>query len=140
MRKGELTERRIDCDFPHQVVILIPEGGLVARLMAVHKFSDTRSMPYKTRSDLRREPPSDYVRFCFSDPAHTDAFMAEFGGKKITIEPHTAVWPVLTNTSYSVKRSSALFTSATVVACAWAVAQAERLRMRCEHFILRGSR
>jgi len=55
--------------------------------MAMHKFCDTRSMPYKTRSDLRREPPPDYVRFCFADPAHADAFMAEFGGQGITIEP-----------------------------------------------------
>jgi hypothetical protein len=43
-------------------------------------------MPYKTRSDLRREPISDYVRFCFEDPAHADALMAEFGGDRITIE------------------------------------------------------
>jgi hypothetical protein len=55
--------------------------------MAMHKFCDTRAMPYKTRSDLRREPISDYVRFCFGDSAHADAFMAEFGGERITIEP-----------------------------------------------------
>jgi hypothetical protein len=85
-RKGEVTKRRIDRDFPHQVAILIPVGGLGARLMTMHKFCDTRSMPYKTRSDLR-EPPSDYVRFCFGDPAHAEAFMAEFGGERITIEP-----------------------------------------------------
>jgi hypothetical protein len=86
MRKGEVTKRRIDRDFPYQVAILIPEGGLVARLMAMHKFCDTRSMPYKTRSDLRRDPPADYVRFCFADTAHADAFLAEFGGERITIE------------------------------------------------------
>jgi hypothetical protein len=86
MRKGEVTKRRIDRDFPHQVAILIPVGGLVARLMAMHKFCDTRSILYKTRSDLRRDPPSDYVRFCFSDPAHANAFMIEFGGARITIE------------------------------------------------------
>jgi hypothetical protein len=85
-RKGEVTKRRIDRDFPHQVAILIPVGGLVARLMAMHKFCDTRSISYKTRSDLRCEPPADYVRFCFEDPAHADAFMTEFGGERITIE------------------------------------------------------
>jgi hypothetical protein len=62
-RKGEVTKCRIDRDFPYQVAVLIPEGGLVARLMAMHKFCDTRSMPYKTRSDLHRDPPSDYVLF-----------------------------------------------------------------------------
>ena len=87
MRKGEVTKRRIDRDFPHQVAIRIPEGGLVARLMAMHKLCDTRSMRFKTRSDLRRDPPSDYVRFCFGDPDHADAFMVEFGGERITIGP-----------------------------------------------------
>jgi hypothetical protein len=86
-RKGEVTKRRIDRDFPHQVAILIPVGGLVARQMAMHNFCDMRSILYKTRSDLRHEPISDYVRFCFGDPAHVDAFMAEFGGERITIEP-----------------------------------------------------
>jgi hypothetical protein len=84
MRKGEVTKRRIDRDFPHQVAIPIPEGGLVARLMAMHKFCDTRSIPYKTRGDLRRDPPADCMRFCFADPAHADAFMAEFGGERTT--------------------------------------------------------
>jgi hypothetical protein len=86
VRKGAVTKRRIDRDFPHQVAIPIPVGGLVARLMAMHKFCDTRSMPYKTHAHLRRDPPSDYVRFCFGDPTHADAFMVEFGGERITIE------------------------------------------------------
>jgi hypothetical protein len=42
-------------------------------------------MPYKTHADLRRDPPSDYFRFCFGDPTHADAFMVEFGGERITI-------------------------------------------------------
>jgi hypothetical protein len=32
-------------DFPHQVAILIPVGGLVARLMAMHKFCDMKWTP-----------------------------------------------------------------------------------------------
>jgi hypothetical protein len=80
---------RIDRNFPYQVAILIPVGGLVARLTAMHEFCDTRSMLYKTRSDLRRESISGYIRFCFRDPGHADAFMAEFGGERITIEPST---------------------------------------------------
>lgn len=85
------SDRRIDRDFPHQVAILAPEGGLVARLMAMHSFCTKHAMPYnyKTRADLQgRDPPSRYFRFCFADPAHADAFMAEFGGQRITIEPH----------------------------------------------------
>jgi hypothetical protein len=45
------------------------------------------TIPYKTHADFRRDPPADYVRFCFADPAHADAFLAEFGSEKITIQP-----------------------------------------------------
>jgi hypothetical protein len=38
----------------------------------MHKFCDTRVMPYKTHADLRRDRPADYVRFCFADSAHAD--------------------------------------------------------------------
>lgn len=61
MRKGEVTKRRIDRDFPHQVAIRIPVGGLVARLMTMHKLCDTHAMPYKTQADLRREPLADFM-------------------------------------------------------------------------------
>jgi hypothetical protein len=49
---------------------------------------DSRSMPYNTRADLRRESPADFIGFCFADPAHANAFLAEFGGEQITTEPH----------------------------------------------------
>jgi hypothetical protein len=86
-RKGEITKRRIDRDFPHQVAIRVPDGGLVTRLMTMHKFCTIHAMPYKTHADVRRAPPADYVRFCFGDPTHADAFIGEFGGERITIEP-----------------------------------------------------
>lgn len=87
MRKGEVTKCRIDREFSHQVAIQIPVGGLVARLMTMHQFSTTHTMPYKTRGDLRRDPPADYMRFCSADPAHAEAFPAQFGGERIAIEP-----------------------------------------------------
>ena len=71
--------------FFHQVAI--PEGGLVARPSAMHQFCTTHAMPYMTRVELRGNPPSRYIRFCFDDPVHADAFLAEFGGERITIEP-----------------------------------------------------
>jgi hypothetical protein len=74
--------------FPHQVAILIPKGGLVARGIAMHQFCRTHAMPYMTRSDLRGDPPAKYVKFCFADPTHADAFISEFGGEPITVEPH----------------------------------------------------
>lgn len=77
----ELIETK---SFPHQVAI--PEDGIVARLIAMHRFCTTHAMPYMTRADLRDDPPSKYVRFCFTDPVHADAFISEFGGARITIE------------------------------------------------------
>jgi hypothetical protein len=74
---------------PHQVAILIPKGGLGARrLIEMHRFCTTRALPYVTRADLRGDPSSNYIQFGFADPAHADAFMAEFGGERITVEPH----------------------------------------------------
>jgi hypothetical protein len=67
-------------------------GHIIAVLRwQLHKFFDTRSMSYKTRSNLRHEPPADFMRFSVADPAHADAFLAEFGGERITIEPHKPV-------------------------------------------------
>jgi hypothetical protein len=86
-RKSEMTKRRIDRDF---LTKSRSDSGRRPRRAtdgAMHKFCYTRSISYKTRSDSRREPMSDYVRFCFGDPTHADAFMTEFGGDRITIEP-----------------------------------------------------
>jgi hypothetical protein len=35
-RKGEITPRQVDRDFPHQVEIAIPDGGLGSQLNASH--------------------------------------------------------------------------------------------------------
>jgi cell wall assembly regulator SMI1 len=76
------SDRRIDRDFPHQIAILIPEGGFVAQLMALNLFCTRHAMPYnyKTRAAVPGRP--HYFRFCFADAAHADAFMAEFGGER----------------------------------------------------------
>jgi hypothetical protein len=31
-------------------------------------------------------PSINFIRFCFDDPAHADAFAAQFGGERITLE------------------------------------------------------
>jgi hypothetical protein len=74
--------------FPYQVATLIPKGGLAAQGIAMQQFCRTHAMRYMLRADLRGDPPANYVRFCFTDPTHADAFLAEFGGERITIEPH----------------------------------------------------
>jgi hypothetical protein len=37
-RKGEIMPRRVDRDYPDQVAIAIPEGGLGPLLNAMHDF------------------------------------------------------------------------------------------------------
>ena len=87
IRKGKVTNNRTDRDYPHQVAILIPLGGLGARSMAMHAWCDGRGLVYRTRADRRRGPtPSDHVRFCFANAAEANAFHAQFGGERFTIE------------------------------------------------------
>jgi hypothetical protein len=87
IRKGQVTNSRTDRDYPHQVAILIPLGGLGARSMAMHAWCDGRGLVYRTRGDRRREPTaSDRVRFCFANAAEANAFYALFGGERFTIE------------------------------------------------------
>jgi hypothetical protein len=62
----EKTSRMIDREFPYQIEIMIPEGGLSFALEAVHAFC--RALDYKTRDvgRLRRiELGDDAMRWCF---------------------------------------------------------------------------
>jgi hypothetical protein len=85
IRKGEVTYRRIAREFPHQVAIRIPPGGLGMRSMEMHEFCKERG-PHHTKSDRRRDL-GDFTRFCFADRAHADAFEAKFGGERIEVKP-----------------------------------------------------
>jgi hypothetical protein len=88
MRKGQVTNSRTNRDYPHQVAILIPFGDLAARSMVMHAWCDGRGLVYRTRGDKRREATAfDHVRVCFANGAEADAFCAQFGGERITIEP-----------------------------------------------------
>jgi hypothetical protein len=73
--KGQVTPRQVDRDYPHQVEIAIPEGGLGTRLNAMHDFC--RGADFKTRGiGLKRlETGRDGVRFCFKAPELADAFL-----------------------------------------------------------------
>ena len=82
-RKGKTTKHRIDRDCPFQIAIPIPLGGLGERLMGMHAFCRERAMPYHSKSDHR--DVGDFTRFCFSDPAHANAFNDGFGGERIML-------------------------------------------------------
>jgi hypothetical protein len=87
LTQGEITKRQVDRDYPHQIAILVPGTGLGERLMAMRRFCNARALPYKTRPDRRHQPPGVYMRFCFQNAAHADAFHTEFGGERFVIEP-----------------------------------------------------
>lgn len=80
-RKGEVTRRQVNRDYPHQVVIEIPPGGLGNRLDAMHGFCGTRGFEYATKGGTW-EPPRETTTFSFKDPAGADAFHREFGGER----------------------------------------------------------
>ncbi len=74
--------RRIDRDFPHQVKIAIPAGGLRFRYSAMHEFCLVRGFYVRTQNIRRAD--HDAIRWCLLDPPHADAFHAQFDGEKMT--------------------------------------------------------
>jgi hypothetical protein len=81
-RKGELSNWRIDHDWPHQVAIL-RELCCMDNLEVVQKFSSARSCSPRNRSVTiiwADRKPEIHSVYCFSDPAHAQEFINEFGG------------------------------------------------------------
>jgi hypothetical protein len=80
-RKGEITPKRIDRDFPFQVEMPIPPGGL--KQQNEHReFCRQRGFEFATRGigKLRRIEERDAVRYCFRPAADAEAFQAARGG------------------------------------------------------------
>jgi hypothetical protein len=88
--KGQITPRQIDRDYPRQVEIAIPEGGLGTLLNAMHDFC--RGADFRTRGIgvKRLETGRDGVRFCFKAPELAEAFQARFGGERFRAERRRA--------------------------------------------------
>jgi hypothetical protein len=78
-RKGEITPRQVDRDYPHQVEIAIPSGGLRPLLNAMHDFC--RGADFRTRGIGIKRPETgrDGVRFCFKAREPAEAFRAPLG-------------------------------------------------------------
>jgi len=85
-RKGETTPRRIDQEYPHQIEIPIPEGGLT-NIYEIDAFCRECGFNYAKRGigKLRRQRGSDATRYCFTDPAHAESFLAAFGGERVAL-------------------------------------------------------
>lgn len=82
-RKGEITHRQIDRDWPYQVRIRIPPNtGLGTRLNDMLGAAAEIERGYTSRSDL--QGLEDFVRFCFRGEAAAAEFHRRFGGELVT--------------------------------------------------------
>ncbi len=73
-RKGEVTRRRIDWDWPHQVELRTPDGAGLGRLYDdMVRVARTVDPDHRLRTVSRR--PHFYTRFCFRTPDAADRFL-----------------------------------------------------------------
>jgi hypothetical protein len=82
-RKGETTARMIERAFPHIVELPLPSGGFRERSADIAGFHSDRGIEPR-RGRGRVDEGQWYVRYCFADPAHADAFCERFGGERLT--------------------------------------------------------
>jgi hypothetical protein len=82
-RKSEITARMNERDCPHIVELPLPPSGFRARSDDMLTFHRERGIQIR-RGQGRNEDGQFYVRYCFADPAHADAFRGRFGGERLT--------------------------------------------------------
>jgi len=69
-------------------------------------FCREHDWPYAHRGigKLRRLRESDTTRYCFTDPAHADAFQAAFGGERVALPAKKPPAPSIGRRGLSSKR------------------------------------
>jgi hypothetical protein len=85
-RKGEITGRMNERDFPHLVELALPSGGFGNRTAEFAAFHRERGIELR-RGRGRNEGEQFYIRFCFSHAATAEAFQDRFGGELLTYAP-----------------------------------------------------
>jgi hypothetical protein len=85
-RMGEITARMIERNYPHIVELPLPSGGFRAKSDDILAFHRERGIEPR-RGRGWHDDEQYYVRFCFADPGHADAFRERFGGQRITVFP-----------------------------------------------------
>jgi hypothetical protein len=84
-RKGEITKRMNERDFPHIVELALPEGGFPTTLEAIEAFHRLRGLANAPgRRQHRNE--REFVRWCFASVIDADDFAQQFGGTRIQPE------------------------------------------------------
>jgi hypothetical protein len=91
-RKGEITARQTERDFPHLVELPLPPGGFRSTSDDMVAFHRERGIQTR-RGRGRNEAGHFFVTFCFADPAHADAFQDRFGGARLTFQKHQWMRP-----------------------------------------------
>jgi hypothetical protein len=84
-RKAEITARMNEQDYPHLVELALPPGGFRSMSDAMLAFHRERGIQIR-RGQGRHDDGQFYVRYCFADPAHADAFRDRFGGERLTTQ------------------------------------------------------
>jgi hypothetical protein len=79
-RKGEITGAQNERDFPHIVELALPSGGFRSKTSEFDAFHRERGVPIR-RGCGRQEGDNFYIRFCFPNADHADAFRDRFGGE-----------------------------------------------------------
>jgi len=77
--KGRQSAKLVEQNFPHHVDIVVPPGGLGAKLDAMYDFHTRHGIKSK-RGDGRHDANGAVIRWCFADPALAEAFTKGFAG------------------------------------------------------------
>jgi hypothetical protein len=75
--KGRQNAKAVERDFPHFVDIIVPLGGLGARLDAMYDFHTQYSIKPQ-RGHGRHDANGSVIRWCFADLKIADAFAEAF--------------------------------------------------------------
>ena len=81
-RKGEVTARMNERDYPYIVELPLPSGGFRSQSDDMLAFHRQRGIEPR-RGRGWHDDEQYYVRYCFAEPAHADAFCEQFGGKRL---------------------------------------------------------
>jgi hypothetical protein len=85
-RKGEVTATMNERNYPHIVELALPSGGFGSNSDEILAFHRERGIDHR-RGRGWHDDEQYYVRFCFADPVHADAFRERFGGERLTTPP-----------------------------------------------------
>ena len=75
--KGTANTKAVERDFPHFVDVVVPLGGLGARLDAMYEFHTQHGIKPQ-RGHGRHDANGSVIRWCFADAAVAEAFAREF--------------------------------------------------------------